>query len=203
VASEKPTSTSNVPRHPNGARGVRETYIEAALRPCKTPLRQRMIEDMQISGLGEKTQKAHIDSDRMLIHVDDGKGGRDRKAMLSPSLLDLLREYWRESRPEGWLFPGKPKITPLSPRPSLFAAASSMFCPTVSTASGTTACWPARPARPTSRGRVCGWTASICFICIASLMTSRLKRLMRRWPGWWTQGSSGISASRITRPGRL
>jgi integrase/recombinase XerD len=35
----------------------------------------------------------------MLIHVDDGKGGRDRKAMLSPSLLDLLREYWRESRP--------------------------------------------------------------------------------------------------------
>jgi site-specific recombinase XerD len=57
-----------------------------------------------------------IDSDRMLIHVDDGKGGRDRKAMLSPSLLELLREYWCESRPEGWLFPGKPKITPLSPR---------------------------------------------------------------------------------------
>ena len=57
-----------------------------------------------------------IDSDRMLIHVDDGKGGRDRKAMLSPCLLDLLREYWRESRPEGWLFPGKPKISPLSPR---------------------------------------------------------------------------------------
>jgi integrase/recombinase XerD len=57
-----------------------------------------------------------IDSNRMLIHVDDGKGGRDRKAMLSPSLLDLLRDYWRESRPEGWLFPGKPKISPLSPR---------------------------------------------------------------------------------------
>lgn len=57
-----------------------------------------------------------IDSRRMLIHVDDGKGGRDRKAMLAPSLLVLLREYWRESRPEGWLFPGKPKIMPLSPR---------------------------------------------------------------------------------------
>lgn len=57
-----------------------------------------------------------IDSQRMLIHVDDGKGGRDRKAMLAPSLLVLLREYWRESRPEGWLFPGKPKIMPLSPR---------------------------------------------------------------------------------------
>ncbi|WP_296427163.1 site-specific integrase [Yoonia sp.] len=57
-----------------------------------------------------------IDSDRMLIHVDDGRGGRDRKAMLSPSLLDLLRAWWREARPEGWLFPGKPKISPLSPR---------------------------------------------------------------------------------------
>jgi len=69
-----------------------------------------------------------IDSDRMLIHVDEGKGGRDRKAMLSPNLLVMLREYWLESRPEGWLFPplgdariacravGKPKINPLSPR---------------------------------------------------------------------------------------
>ena len=52
----------------------------------------------------------------MLIHVDEGKGGKDRKVMLSPDLLDLLREYWREARPEGWLFPGKPKITPISAR---------------------------------------------------------------------------------------
>jgi len=57
-----------------------------------------------------------IDSDRMLIHVEDGKGSRDRKAMLSPGLLELLRDYWREARPEGWLFPGKPEINPLSPR---------------------------------------------------------------------------------------
>jgi site-specific recombinase XerD len=57
-----------------------------------------------------------IDSQRMLIHVDQGKGGKDRQAMLSPSLLEVLRTYWRESRPEGWLFPGKPKISPLSPR---------------------------------------------------------------------------------------
>lgn len=57
-----------------------------------------------------------IDSDRMLIHVDDGKNGKDRKAMLSPGLLDLLRDYWLAARPEGWFFPGKPKINPLSPR---------------------------------------------------------------------------------------
>lgn len=57
-----------------------------------------------------------IDSDRMLIHVDQGKGSKDRKVMLSPGLLNLLREWWREARPEGWLFPGKPKINPISPR---------------------------------------------------------------------------------------
>jgi integrase/recombinase XerD len=57
-----------------------------------------------------------IDSDRMLIHVEQGKGRKDRKVMLSPGLLDLLRDYWREARPAGWLFPGQPKINPLSPR---------------------------------------------------------------------------------------
>ncbi len=54
-----------------------------------------------------------IDSDRMLIHV---KQGKDRKVMLSPGLLELLRTWWREARPEGWLFPGKPRINPISPR---------------------------------------------------------------------------------------
>jgi len=57
-----------------------------------------------------------IDSDRMLIHVVQGKGRKDRKVMLSAGLLDLLRKYWLEARPEGWLFPGKPKINPISPR---------------------------------------------------------------------------------------
>ena len=57
-----------------------------------------------------------IDSDRMLIHVEQGKGRKDRKVMLSPGLLSLLREYWREARPAGWLFPGKPRINPISPR---------------------------------------------------------------------------------------
>lgn len=53
-----------------------------------------------------------IDSDRMLIHVEQGKGSRDRTAMLSEALLVQLREWYREARakgrikPGGWLFPG-------------------------------------------------------------------------------------------------
>ena len=50
---------------------------------------------------------ASIDSERMLIHVEGGKGGRDRHAMLSARLLDILRAYWRRARPGLWLFPGR------------------------------------------------------------------------------------------------
>ena len=57
-----------------------------------------------------------IDSDRMLIRVDQGKGRKDRHVMLSPSLLMLLRDYYREARPAGWLFPGRNRIDPISTR---------------------------------------------------------------------------------------
>ena len=57
-----------------------------------------------------------IDSDRMLIRVEQGKGSKDRHVMLSPALLKLLRDYYRESRPQGWLFQGMKVGTPLSTR---------------------------------------------------------------------------------------
>jgi site-specific recombinase XerD len=57
---------------------------------------------------------ADIDSQRMAIHVRLGKGKKDRYIPLSTNLLSLLREYWREYRPETWLFSGRPKQNPIS-----------------------------------------------------------------------------------------
>ena len=57
-----------------------------------------------------------IDSTRMVIRVEQGKGRKDRYVMLSPYLLDLLRAWWRAARPRGWLFPGRDPIQPLTTR---------------------------------------------------------------------------------------
>ncbi len=63
-----------------------------------------------------------IDSERMLLRIEQGKGRKDRHAMLSPQLLELLRDWWVEGRrrgvllPRGWLFPSRNPIEPLSTR---------------------------------------------------------------------------------------
>lgn len=72
---------------------------------------------------------ADIDSQRMTLRVEQGKGARDRYTLLSPSLLEQLREYWRTCRPHpgptvlckkpglhGWLFPVKSGERPIDPR---------------------------------------------------------------------------------------
>jgi integrase/recombinase XerD len=57
-----------------------------------------------------------IDSQRMTLRVEQGKGQRDRYVMLSPQLLELLREWWHAARPQVWLFPGQNPINPVTAR---------------------------------------------------------------------------------------
>lgn len=59
-------------------------------------------------------QLADIDSGRMMIRVDEGKGRKDRYVMLSERLLLTLRRYWREYQPALWLFPGQDPSRPLT-----------------------------------------------------------------------------------------
>jgi len=60
-------------------------------------------------------QIRHIDSARMAIRVEQGKGRQDRDTLLPPRLLEALRAYWTVHRPTGWLFPGKDPSRPMHP----------------------------------------------------------------------------------------
>jgi site-specific recombinase XerD len=55
-----------------------------------------------------------IDNQRMALRVRQGKGAKDRYALLRETLLEQLREYWRRDRPAEWLFPGRAAVSPLT-----------------------------------------------------------------------------------------
>jgi integrase/recombinase XerD len=59
---------------------------------------------------------ADVDSKRMLLRIEQGKGRKDRLAMLSPRLLDLLRDWYCIARPAVWLFPGRDPMLPMTTR---------------------------------------------------------------------------------------
>lgn len=61
-----------------------------------------------------RLQPPHIDSQRMVVRVEQGKGQKDRYVMLSPKLLDLLRTWWRVAKPRPWLFPGDRAQQPIT-----------------------------------------------------------------------------------------
>jgi len=79
----------------NAARNLLDRTLLMA--PYSTGMRNFELRQLQVKD---------IDSQSMLIHIQRGKGGRDRYVPLSPKLLEPLREYWRWMRPKTWLFPG-------------------------------------------------------------------------------------------------
>ena len=96
------------------------TEVERLLAAME-PLKHRAVV-MTAYGAGLRISEAcslralDIDSKRMLIHVRDGKRGRDRYSMLPVRLLAVLREYFRQTRPAGpYLFPGQAPQRPIRP----------------------------------------------------------------------------------------
>jgi len=86
--------------------------VELLINSAELPFHRILLMTAYATGL-RRAELAHlkitdIDSQRMVVHVQGGKGRKDRDVMLSPKLLDALREYWRSLRkkPKQWLFPG-------------------------------------------------------------------------------------------------
>ena len=113
-----------------------------------------------------------IDSKRMLIRIEEGKGRKDRNAMLSPQLLELLRLWWREGKrrsvllPHGWLFPGRSYTDPISTRSSTAPSVRLPRRPGSASGSARTRCGTVSPPTCSSRtstsasSRSCSGTAS-------------------------------------------
>jgi integrase/recombinase XerD len=84
--------------------------VAAFLAAVKSPKHRMILTVCYAAGLrvseAVNLKPTAIDSKRMVIRVEAGKGRKDRYVMLSPRLLDSLREYWNTARPKVWLFPG-------------------------------------------------------------------------------------------------
>ena len=84
--------------------------VEQVIDSAENLMRRAMVMTLYSTGV-RCSELCHlkvpdIDSERMVIRVHKGKGGRDRDVLLSPKLLETLREYWRWMKPKTYLFPG-------------------------------------------------------------------------------------------------
>lgn len=87
-------SRREVQRVLHRVRNTRERMCLTMIYSCGLRLRE-----------GTRLQLGDIDSHRMMVHVRNGKGGKDRYVPLPQRSLELLRDYWRQERPGPWLFP--------------------------------------------------------------------------------------------------
>ena len=106
------TSSCPIQRVPRKLPSILSREEVARLIDASTSLFQRTLL-MVLYGTGMRRSElarvkiAHIDSQRMILHVVDGKGHKDRDLPLSPTLLDNLRVYWRQLKPRTYLFPSR------------------------------------------------------------------------------------------------
>lgn len=94
--------------------------VIAIIQAMPTPKHRAILMTMYAAGL-RVSEALHlrvpdIDSKRMVIRVDQGKGRKDRYTMLSPALLTILREWWKIARPTTWLFPHRYLDKPITPQ---------------------------------------------------------------------------------------
>ena len=106
------------PRHPQKlpvVLSLRE--VRSLLALVANPTARMCLQLIYACGLrlreGTQLQVSDIDSQRMLVRVRQGKGGKDRFVPLAPRVLELLRAYWQRQRPRPWLFPARHQQTPL------------------------------------------------------------------------------------------
>ncbi len=89
-----------------------QEQVAKLIDAATTPFYRTILMTLYATGLRRaelaQLKISDIDSERMVIHVQGGKGRKDRDVMLSPKLLDTLRQHWRglRRRPKTWLFPG-------------------------------------------------------------------------------------------------
>ena len=91
-----------------------------------------------------------IDSRRMVMRIEHGKGGKERHALLSQTLLGILRAYWRLARPPLYLFPGRTADKPVEAN-VLYAACRSATAAGSTSGSASTCCGTASPPTCSSR----------------------------------------------------
>lgn len=84
--------------------------VSDLLTAAGNPLHHALLSTIYAAGLRLSEVRhlkiADIDSQRMVLHIRQAKGGKDRDVMLATRLLPLLRNYWKTCRPTGYLFPG-------------------------------------------------------------------------------------------------
>ena len=168
---------------------------------------------LRASELG-RLQVLDIDSARMCLRVDQGKGSKDRYVPLSPRLLEQLREYWRRERPRHWLFPTRPLDRPMSRQTPtrIYQDAKDKAC--IGKAAGFIPCDIAMPAgcsRPawscpsSSAGSGTAPSARPCVTCI--WLRTRLVPPHLHWTCWSSRLPPGperwpMPTTRPRLPGR-